>query len=124
MTVTDPSLGVRPGELIGEKYRVEQLLGQGCMAVVVGAVHLQLGQRVAIKFLRPAALANPEAVARFEREAQAAFRIHSDHVARVMDVGKLSSGAPYMVIEFLEGLDLGKELAKRGMLPVAETVGY
>jgi serine/threonine protein kinase len=118
------SIGVQPGEIIDGKYRVESVLGEGGMAVVVAAQHLQLGQRVAIKLLRPSALSNAEAVARFEREARNAVRIHSEHVARVLDVGNLSTtGAPYMVIEFLDGLDLGR-LAKRGQLTIQESIGY
>lgn len=123
MVTLSDSIGVNPGDVVAGKYRIDSILGQGGMAVVVAAEHLQLGQRVAIKLLRTSALRNPEAVARFEREARAAVRIHSEHVARVLDVGNLPTGAPYMVIEFLEGLDLGR-VAKRGKLQVQETVDY
>lgn len=123
MVTLSDSIGVNPGDVVAGKYRIDSILGQGGMAVVVSAEHLQLGQRVAIKLLRTSALRNPEAVARFEREARAAVRIHSEHVARVLDVGNLPTGAPYMVIEFLEGLDLGR-VAKRGKLQVQETVDY
>src|SRR4051812_21122001 len=92
------------------------------MGVVVAAHHLQLDERVAIKFLLPQALESPEAVARFAREARAACKIKSDHVARVTDVGTLESGSPYMVMEYLEGSDLSELVRKRGALPVEETV--
>jgi serine/threonine-protein kinase len=76
------------------------------MGIVVQAVHLQLQQPVAMKFLLPEVLGNQELVQRFLREAQAAVRLRSEHVARVIDVGSLETGAPYMVLEYLEGTDL------------------
>ncbi len=115
---------VREGDIIAGKYRIDRVLGAGGMGVVVAAEHLQLKQRVAIKFLLDQALVAPDSVARFLREAQAAARIQSEHVARVLDVSTLESGAPYMVMEFLEGSDLGALLEQRGPLPLAEAVGY
>src|SRR6476659_9453730 len=97
---------VQEGDILAGKYRVERVLGVGGMGVVVAAMHLQLDERVALKFLLPEALGNPEAVARFAREARAAVKIKSMHVARVSDVGTLETGAPYMVMEFLHGQDL------------------
>ncbi|HEX3774076.1 MAG TPA: protein kinase [Polyangiaceae bacterium] len=115
---------VREGEIIAGKYRVDRVLGVGGMGVVVAAEHLQLGQRVAIKFLLEQTMTAPDSVARFVREAQAAARIQSEHVARVLDVATLETGAPYMVMEFLEGCDLAELLEKRGPLPLIEAVGY
>jgi serine/threonine protein kinase len=112
------------GEVLAGKYRVERVLGQGGMGVVVAATHLQLGQEVALKFLLPSACQIPEAVARFLREARAAVQIHSEHVARVIDVGTLENGAPFMVMEFLRGADLGGVLRARGPLPIIEAVDY
>ena len=97
---------VRQGDLLAGKYRVESVLGSGGMGVVVAAVHVELGQRVALKFLLPHALESGEAASRFLREARAAVKIDSEHVARVLDVGRLENGAPYMVMEYLEGTDL------------------
>ena len=97
-----------PGTLVAGKYRVDRVLGQGGMGMVVQATHLQLVQPVAIKFLLPEVLANPQIVQRFLREAQAAVRLRSEHVARVIDVGTLETGAPYIVLEYLEGADLAK----------------
>src|SRR5450432_4428992 len=94
------------GQILAGKYRIERVLGVGGMGVVVAARHLQLDERVAIKFMLREALANAEAVARFAREARAAVRIKSEHVARVSDVGVLDTGAPYMVMEYLDGSDL------------------
>src|SRR5262245_55023433 len=99
-------LDVRRGDILDGKYRVEKVLGAGGMGVVVSAYHLGLRQRVAVKFLLPDALEDPEAAARFDREARAAAKIKGAHIARVMDVGTLDSGAPFMVMEYLEGEDL------------------
>jgi serine/threonine-protein kinase len=114
---------VREGEILAGKYRVERVLGVGGMGVVVAALHIALDERVAIKFLLPEALGNPEAVARFAREARAAVKIKSLHVARVSDVGTLETGAPYMVMEFLQGQDLSQRL-RHGPLPVSDAIDF
>jgi serine/threonine-protein kinase len=106
------------------KYRVDRVLGVGGMGVVVAAHHIDLDEKVAIKFLLPQSLANKEAVARFAREARAAVKIKSEHVARVSDVGKLENGSPYMVMEYLEGGDLADWLSQRGALPVEQAVDF
>jgi serine/threonine-protein kinase len=116
--------GVRPGDVLAGKYRVEQVLGVGGMGVVVAAHHIQLDEKVALKFLLPSALSNAEAIARFEREARAAVKIKSEHVARVSDVGKLENGSPYMVMEYLAGSDLAGRLEKLGPLPIEEAVEF
>ena len=97
---------VAPGDVLAGKYKVDRVLGVGGMGVVVAATHLQLHQSVALKFALPSALQNQQAVERFLREARAAVRLKSEHVAKVLDVGTLESGAPYMVMEYLEGVDL------------------
>ena len=74
------------------------------------------------EFLLPQAIESPEAVARFAREARAACKIKSDHVVRVTDVGTLDSGSPYMVMEYLDGIDVAELVRRRGMLPVGEAV--
>jgi serine/threonine-protein kinase len=116
--------GVQPGQILLGKYRIERVLGVGGMGVVVAATHTTLEERVAIKFLLPEALRNPEAVARFLREARAAVRIKSEHVARVTDVGTLETGAPYMIMEYLDGGDLGVLAQKRGAMPFELAVEY
>jgi serine/threonine protein kinase len=115
---------VDEGEILAGKYRVERVLGIGGMGVVVAALHLALDERVAIKFLLPEALSNAEAVARFAREARAAVKIKSQHVARVIDVGTLETGAPYMVMEFLKGQDLSNHLREWGALPITDAVDF
>jgi len=118
------TIPVREGDLLAGKYRVERVLGVGGMGIVVAARHEQLEQRVAIKFVRDEALGNEEAVERFLREARSAVRLKSEHAARVLDVGTLESGAPYMVMEYLEGSDLSVVLEERGPLPVEEAADY
>jgi serine/threonine-protein kinase len=120
----DVDVGVREGDVLAGKYRVERILGSGGMGVVVAAHHLQLDEKVALKFLLPDALKVPEYVGRFEREAKAAVKIKSEHVARVVDVGRLETGSPYMVMEYLEGGDLAGVLEKQGRLPIEQAVDF
>src|SRR5262245_28669479 len=94
------------------------------MGCVVQALHLALGTRVAVKFLLPDALDNQLAVERFLREARAAVRLRSEHVCRVHDVGTFENGAPFMVMEFLDGADLAAVVARQGALPVATAVDH
>jgi serine/threonine-protein kinase len=120
--VTEPGIP-KPGELIAAKYEVERVLGIGGMGVVLAARHVQLGQRVAIKFMHAEAARDPSAAGRFLREARAAVALTSEHVTRVLDVGTLESGAPYMVMEYLAGVDLGDMLKERGPMEVVDAVG-
>jgi serine/threonine protein kinase len=115
---------VQEGDVIAGKYRVDRILGRGGMGIVVAARHIQLDEKVALKFLLPAALSNPEALGRFAREARAAVKIKSEHVARIIDIGELENGLPYMVMEYLEGSDLSTWLAGRGPLEVEQAVAF
>ncbi|MGD0679318.1 MAG: serine/threonine-protein kinase [Polyangiaceae bacterium] len=120
----ESAAGIREGDILAGKYRVERVLGAGGMGVVVAAHHIQLDEKVALKFLLPDALDNAEAVSRFAREARAAVKIKSEHAARVTDVGTLPNGAPYMVMEYLEGADLAAWLKARGALPIEQAVEF
>src|SRR5262245_15629747 len=124
MSDSDPLSPVNPGDVLAGKYEVEQILGVGGMGIVVAARHIHLGGRVALKFLRPSVLESQEVVSRFTREAQAATKIKSEHVARVTDVGHLDSGSPYMVMEYLEGYDLAHVLKQTGPLSVQDAVDF
>ncbi|MCA9633374.1 MAG: protein kinase [Myxococcales bacterium] len=115
---------VKVGDVIADKYRVERVLGVGGMGMVVAATHQVLDQQVAIKFLLPELAQHPEAGARFQREAKAAVRIQSQHVCRVLDVGVSAEGAPFMVMEYLEGKDLADELEEHGRMAVERAVEY
>lgn len=118
------STPVLEGELLAGKYRVERILGQGGMGVVVKARHVELDEPVALKLMLPEVATNEEAVGRFLREARAAVRVKSEHVARVIDVGQLESGAPYLVMEYLDGQDLAQILRERGPLPIDDAIDY
>jgi len=104
------------GDLLADKYRIESVLGEGGMGIVLRATHIDLGCRVAIKVMRPGLAQNEAAVNRLMAEAQAAASIRSEHVARVLDVGRLETGAPFLVLEYLEGRDLAQILVQRGHL--------
>jgi serine/threonine protein kinase len=111
------------GDVVAGKYRIEYVLGEGGMGVVFSAHHEILAQSVALKVLRTEALTNGDMLTRFINEARASSRIRSEHVARVMDVGIVeATGAPYIVMELLEGMDLSTRLRKSGALPVAQAV--
>ncbi|MDB4945113.1 MAG: serine/threonine protein kinase, partial [Labilithrix sp.] len=126
--VSPPSRGATAplglGEVLAGKYRVESLIGAGGMGYVLLATHIELEQQVAVKLMREEALKDAEARARFAREAKVVVRLRGEHVARVTDVGTLESGAPYLVMEYLRGSDLGAVLAERGRFAVDEAVAY
>ncbi len=115
---------VSPGEVVAGKYRIEQAIGSGGMGVVVSATHLQLNQRVALKFVRPQSQGDRVLTERFLREARASFRLRSEHAVRVLDVGQLPTGVPFIVMELLEGQDLRDVLLTRGPLPEAEAIEF
>jgi eukaryotic-like serine/threonine-protein kinase len=118
------SAPVKPGDVLAGKYRVERVLGAGGIGVVVAATHLTLDQQVALKFLLPTYVSAPAALERFAREARAAAKLKSEHVARVLDTGMLEDGAPYIVMEYLEGADLSHWIAQSGRLPLATAVDF
>jgi serine/threonine-protein kinase len=111
-------------EVVAGKYRVERLVGEGGMGVVVAARHVQLDTVVALKLLPESSTADPVLVERFLREARSAAKLRSDHVAKVLDYGTLESGAPFMVMEYLEGATLADVLASHGRLEPATACDY
>ena len=129
MVGVDQDLGtvdipVRRGELLHRKYLIGEPLGSGGMGVVVAAENVQLGQKVAIKFLSDRLRWDEKALVRFLREARNAAQIRSEHVVRVLDVSSTDGSTCYMVIEYLEGEDLAAILRRRGPVSTAEAVGY
>ncbi len=120
-----PRIGLpSPGDVIDEKYRIIRSIGEGGMGHVFEAAHLRMGQRVAIKVLKPAASQAPEVLSRFDREARAAGRLRGAHSARVIDVDITPDHLPYMVMEYLDGHDLQTELEQRQVFPVLEAIDY
>ncbi len=122
---------VEVGQTLAGKLVIEGVLGQGGMGVVLVARHAILNERVAVKLLRPvdpsapnAAPHDPTHVERLHREARAAARLKGIHVSRVMDVGTLDDGSPYIVMEYIDGATLAATVRERGPLPVEEVVDY
>jgi serine/threonine-protein kinase len=111
------------GSVIGGRFRIDQVLGAGGMGIVVAATHTELGNCVAIKFMRDEKLKSAEAVERFIREARAVVQLRTEHVCRVFDVARLDTGAPYIVMELLQGVDLARAIASRP-LPATIAVEY
>lgn len=109
------------GDIIDGKYRILRLIGEGGMGAVYEGENTRIHRRVAIKVLHPGQATHAETVARFEREAQAAGRIGSDHIVEVLDLGSLPSGERYMVMEFLEGESLSSRIRARQRLSPEET---
>ncbi len=116
-------LPVVVGELVGGKYFVERILGVGGMGIVAEANHEELQQRVALKVMR-SSRRTPHSVDRFLREARAAVRLKSAHVAKILDVGTLDSGLPFMVMELLVGDDLCNLLQRNRAAPIDLAVDY
>ncbi len=114
----------KPGEVLAGKYRIVRAIGEGGMGVVYEAIHTRIEQRVAIKMLLPEVLDVPDVVSRFEREARAAGKLRSENTTRVLDVDVSEAGLPYMVMEFLDGSDLGKILEQTGALGIVEAVDF
>jgi serine/threonine-protein kinase len=112
---------LEPGTVFAERYVIEAQLGGGSAGIVFSALHADLKQRVAIKWLRDTA---PFGVERMVREARAALALHSEHIVRVMDVGSDPDGHAYIVMEQLEGADLGSVLQDRGNFDIEEAVDY
>lgn len=111
----------QPGTIVGDHYRVDRVVGAGGMSIVVAATHLEIERPVAIKFLNPAT-AGKDAVERFRREAQNAARLKNEHVVRVIDIGALPGGLPFIVMDLVEGSSLREELLARGPFSVSDAV--
>ncbi len=115
---------IRPGDVLDGRYRVQRLMAVGGMGAVFEAMHVELHQRVAVKAMLRELSTSGEATQRFIQEARAAAELRSINVARVLDVARLPSGEPYIVMEYLEGKDLRATLDERGTLPVDLAVDW
>ncbi len=118
----------RVGALIADKYRVLRLLGAGGMGSVYEAENTALGRRVALKFLHMSAASSEAgddtALSRFQREARAISAVHSNHIVQVFDWGRDEAGHPFLVMELLDGRDLGERIQRLGRIPVEQAVRY
>jgi hypothetical protein len=122
--VSDADARFRRGAVLRGKYRIDRVLGEGGMGVVLLATHLKLDQRVAIKVLSPAIQKRPHLQARFAREARAASKLRNEHVVRVLDVDETEDGLPFLVMELLVGMDLDALLRREGPLTAARAAEY
>jgi len=113
---------IKTGNVLNGRYLIEEQLGSGGMGSVYAARHVKLGTRLAIKVLLPELLSDADAVVRFAREARAAAKIADENVVRILDVGQLDSGVPYMVMEFLEGQDVAAYLKEHGRLSIEHAI--
>ena len=104
------------GTVLGGRYRLVELLGQGGMATIFRSVDTQLGRDVAVKLLRPEYLRDPDFSARFRQEAQAAASLTHPNIVTTYDYGEDPSG-PYIVMELVDGEDLATILRRSGPLP-------
>jgi eukaryotic-like serine/threonine-protein kinase len=120
----DPLTPVPLGGVIAGKYRIERVVGYGGMGIVCEATHLELGTKVAVKFVRQEHAADEKAVGRFLTEARSAAQLKSEHTCRVVDCGQLESGGPYMVMEYLEGADLRAIVSEQGAFSIEEAVSF
>ena len=118
------AVGVGVGDVIHGKYKVERVIGEGGMGLVVAAKHLTLDRSVALKVLNQKSQESQEALERFTREARAAARIQSEHVGRVLDVDAMPGGAPFIVMELLDGHDLSEEIRRNQRVPVEKAVAF
>jgi serine/threonine-protein kinase len=111
---------IKPGDVIGGKYRVCAVLGRS-RGVLVEASHTELDQRVVIRVISPSLLDERE-VELFRREARLLAKLQSEHVARILDVGTLPDGTFYFARQHLSGMDLLAYLEQRGAIPLDDAV--
>jgi eukaryotic-like serine/threonine-protein kinase len=109
-------MSLTTGEIIEGKYRIVRLIGEGGMGAVYEGENTRIRRRVAIKVLHQGVAENEEAVQRFEREAQAAGRIGNDHILEVIDLGSLTNGDHFMVMEYLDGEPLSERIRRVGKM--------
>ncbi len=114
-------MSLSTGDVIDGKYRIVRLIGEGGMGAVYEGENIRIHRTVAIKVLHAGVAENQDAVQRFEREAQAAGRIGSEHIVEVLDLGNLPDGDRFMVMEFMDGDSLSARIQKRGRLTAQET---
>ncbi len=109
------------GRKVG-KYEIVRVLGRGGMGTVYEALNTSIGKRVAMKFVDASLSRNKDAVARFQREAQAASAVESSHIVEIFDAGASDDELPYIVMELLRGEDLGHRIRRCGRLELAEAL--
>src|SRR5256884_536643 len=107
------------GQVLADRYHIMKKLGEGGMGQVYLAEHVKMGRRSAIKVMNPSMVHDPEAVARFNREASNASRISDAHVCAIYDFGETPEGLIYLAMEFIEGEPLTELVRREGALSLA-----
>ena len=120
----EPVRFISIGDVIGNGYRVEELIGSGAMGSVYRAKQLSTNIDVALKILRPERLADVNAERRFSREARATASLRSPYAIRTFEIDRLPNGIPFIAMEYLRGADLGALLLEHTTLPMADAVRY
>ena len=110
-----PGEGRHSGATVGA-YKLGQIVGRGGMGEVYRGTHVTTGKQAAVKLLHPYLLDNPDHVRRFLREAKVTAAVRTEHVVEVLELGETSEGSPFLVMELLEGHDLGWHLRRVGKL--------
>jgi serine/threonine-protein kinase len=111
-------MSLAPNAIVEGKYRIVQRIGEGGMGEVWLGENVRIGRRVALKLLRPEVAQSSVVLERFEREAQAAARIGSEHIVDVLDMGDLDTGERYIVMEYLDGESLAERMERLGTMPL------
>jgi len=109
------------GRTLQGRYRLTRVIGKGGMGAVYEAVQIPLQKRVAVKVMARELSANEEALARFRREAEVTSQLGHPHIVQVFDFGATPAGEHYLVMEYLEGEDLERRLARVGRFSLAAT---
>jgi serine/threonine protein kinase len=116
---------LRIGSVVNGKYRIDSILGRGAMGIVAECQHVELCERVALKFLLTTRnVTHDDLGVRFLREAQVSAKLRNEHIARVVDVGVWLESVPFMVMEYLDGHDLRAMIRRHGRLPPAVAIDF
>jgi len=120
--IADPSRALQPGHVLGGRYEISGILGQGGMGAVYKARDREVDREVALKVIRPELAGNPDILRRFKQELILARQVTHKNVVRIFDLGE-AEGAKFISMEYIDGRDLHSILAERGKLPPEESVG-
>src|SRR5437868_4329751 len=109
---------LQPGQVLDDTYRIVRGIGEGGMGEVYEASHARLAGRYAIKLLQKEVAGDPSLMARFQREAQVTSSLRHPNIVQVVDFRRMPDGTSYIVMEYLDGVDLAAEIRRQGPLPL------
>jgi serine/threonine-protein kinase len=119
---TDLRGAARLGTVLDDEYQLTRFISEGGMGSVYEAVQLRFNRRVAVKIMAPELAENEEALGRFRREVAVTSQLSHPHVVQLLDYGTAPGGQPYLVMEYLDGEDLDRRLARVGRLPLPQAL--